>query len=292
MLFNSAQFLLLFFPIVTCVYYLLPRRFRWGLLLVASCYFYAVAVPVYLLVLAAIIVIDYAAGIAIEGSAGARRRMFLTISICANVGLLALFKYLDFVEVSATSLAHMIGWNYSVRTLGLVLPIGLSFHTFQSMAYTIDVYKGRAPAERHAGLFALYVLFYPQLVAGPIERPQHLLPQLRGHMLRADAGDPGFFGALSRPNVSAGLSLMLFGLFKKIVIADRLSTVVDPVYADPAQISADRLTVVVSTRKPARTLVDLVRWIDQLGVELADVQLRRPSLEDVFIELTGKSLRE
>jgi alginate O-acetyltransferase complex protein AlgI len=234
MLFNSALFLLVFFPIVTLAYYALPHRFRIWLLLGASAYFYAVAIPTYLLVLVGVVLVDYAAGLAIERAAGRSRRAILGISICVNVGLLAVFKYLDFFSHNAESLVRIIGWNYSARTLGLLLPIGLSFHTFQSMAYTIEVYRGRQAAERHLGVFALYVLFYPQLVAGPIERPQHLLPQLRRPPQLPDATwELGAFRAFRSSTVIAGLQLIVVGLFKKMVIADRLAVVVDAVYGDP-----------------------------------------------------------
>ncbi len=233
MLFNSALFLLLFFPVVTILYYLVPQPARWRVLLVASCYFYAVGIPAYLLVLAAIIAIDYTAGLLIERSAGARRTAVLMASLASNVLLLGVFKYADFLTGNLTTLAGLLGWNYSLATLGWLLPIGLSFHTFQSMAYTIEVYKGGQPAERHVGYFALYVLFYPQLVAGPIERPQHLLPQLHRPPLLSVHGLRGRLAGLAEPCIGAGLQLMLLGLFKKLVIADRLALAVDPIYSHP-----------------------------------------------------------
>ncbi len=233
MLFNSALFLLLFFPVVTLLYYLAPQPARWRVLLVASCYFYAVGIPAYLLVLAAVIAIDYTAGLLIEQSTAARRKTILALSLVSNLLLLGVFKYADFLAINVTELASLIGWNYSVATLGWLLPIGLSFHTFQSMAYTIEVYKGTQRAERHIGYFALYVLFYPQLVAGPIERPQHLLPQLRRPALLSAHGLRGRLAGLTEPCIAAGLQLMLLGLFKKMVIADRLALAVDPVYGDP-----------------------------------------------------------
>jgi D-alanyl-lipoteichoic acid acyltransferase DltB (MBOAT superfamily) len=232
-LFNSGLFLLLFFPVVTLLYHALPQRQRWALLLVASCYFYMVAVPAYLGILATIIVIDYTAGLAIEGASGGRRRAYLVASIVSNLGLLALFKYAGFAVENAARLAQVIGWNYTSEALSLALPIGLSFHTFQSMAYTIEVYRGSQPAERHAGYFALYVMFYPQLVAGPIERPQHLLPQLKRPPELSAAGLRGRLRGLAEPCVGEGLQLMVVGLFKKLVIADRVAVVVDNVYATP-----------------------------------------------------------
>jgi alginate O-acetyltransferase complex protein AlgI len=242
-LFNSALFLLLFFPIVTLLYYLVPQPARWRVLLVASCYFYAVGIPAYLLVLAAIIAIDYTAGILIERAAGPRRKTILAVSLASNLLLLGVFKYADFLSGNVTALASLLGWNYSLATLGWLLPIGLSFHTFQSMAYTIEVYKGAQRAERHLGYFALYVLFYPQLVAGPIERPQHLLPQLHRPPLLSARGLRGGLAGLSEPCLAAGLQLMLLGLFKKLVIADRLALAVDPIYGDPHLYAASALLI-------------------------------------------------
>ncbi|MBY0493534.1 MAG: MBOAT family protein [Cyanobacteria bacterium] len=233
MLFNSALFLLLFFPVVTLLYYLVPQPARWRVLLVASCYFYAVGIPAYLLVLAAVIVIDFTAGILIEQSTGTKRKAILAASLASNLLLLGVFKYADFLSGNLTALAALIGWNYSLATLGWLLPIGLSFHTFQSMAYTIEVYRGAQRAERHFGYFALYVLFYPQLVAGPIERPQHLLPQLHRPPLLSARGLRGGLAGLAEPCIMSGLQLMLLGLFKKLVIADRLALAVDPIYSDP-----------------------------------------------------------
>ncbi|MBM3461100.1 MAG: methyltransferase domain-containing protein [Armatimonadetes bacterium] len=216
MLFNSVQFLL-FFPLVTLVYYALPHRFRWMHLLLASCVFYCAFVPIYLLILVFTILVDYFAGIAIDGARGNRRKLFLLLSVCANVGVLAVFKYYNFFigNINAVS-------GISLPLLQILLPIGLSFHTFQAMSYTIEVYAGRQEAERHLGLFSLYVLFYPQLVAGPIERPQNLLHQFREEKsFRSD-------------DLLYGLRLMLWGFFKKVVIADRLAIYVNAVFAHPA----------------------------------------------------------
>jgi alginate O-acetyltransferase complex protein AlgI len=221
MLFNSLSFLL-FFPITTVIYFLLPHRMRWIHLLACSCVFYAAFIPSYLLVLLAVILIDYTAGLLIERAIGRARVMFLILSLVANIGLLGIFKYFDFLNANVRSIANFIHWNYPVRNLGMLLPIGLSFHTFQSMAYTIEVYRGRQRAERNFGIYSLYVMFYPQLVAGPIERPQHLLHQFReNHDFNAD-------------RTFDGLRQMLWGFFKKVVIADRIAAIVDAIYADPA----------------------------------------------------------
>jgi D-alanyl-lipoteichoic acid acyltransferase DltB (MBOAT superfamily) len=172
MLFNSIAFLI-FFPIVTILFFLLPHRARWLLLLIASCFFYCFFIPAYLLILFAIIIIDYSAGLLIEKK-NSYKKIWLLASIAANLGVLGIFKYYDFF---ISNINDFSGTQFTL--LNLVLPIGLSFHTFQAMSYTLEVYKGKFPAERHLGIYALYVMFYPQLVAGPIERPQHMFPQLK-----------------------------------------------------------------------------------------------------------------
>jgi alginate O-acetyltransferase complex protein AlgI len=223
MLFNSLHFLI-FFQIVVALYFSLPHRLRWILLLFSSCYFYMVFIPKYILILFVLILIDYAAGIFIENTQdAARRRTILIVSLAANVGMLSIFKYFNFLNDNLTGLLSALNWKNAIPSLGLILPIGLSFHTFQSMSYTIEVYRGNQKAERHLGFYALYVLFFPQLVAGPIERPQHLLHQYREEH------------SFDYERVVDGLKLMTWGLFKKVVIADRLTILVDHVYGAPGR---------------------------------------------------------
>ncbi len=218
MLFNSVEFLL-FFPLVTLGYFVLPGRYRWAWLLAASVVFYAFFRVVYLAILAATIVIDYAAGRLIEQAHGRRRKAYLVMSLVANIGVLAIFKYYNFLNDNISGLYSLLHLGaYPLPALKILLPIGLSFHTFQAMSYTIEVYRGHQPAERHFGLYALYVMFYPQLAAGPIERPQHLLPQLHAHH------------SFSYERLRSGLLLLAWGLFKKVVIADRVAVVVNQVY--------------------------------------------------------------
>jgi alginate O-acetyltransferase complex protein AlgI len=222
MLFNSFNFLL-FFPTVTAIYFLLPHRFRWIFLLAASCFFYMAFIPVYILVLFTTIIIDYIAAIFIEESQGQKRKIFLIISILSTCLVLFIFKYFNFFNANLGHLAHLLHWNYSIKRLSLLLPIGLSFHTFQSLSYVIEVYRGNQKAERHFGIYALYVMFFPQLTAGPIERPQNLLHQFyeKHHF--------------DYERVTDGLKLILWGLFKKAVIADRLAILVNTVYDDPSK---------------------------------------------------------
>lgn len=220
MLFNSFAFLI-FFPIVTITYFLLPHRFRWALILAASCYFYMAFVPQYILILGVTILVDYFAGLGLEKLKGNKRRWLLLASILANVGMLAFFKYFNFANENLSALANFLHWNYPVHNLSIILPIGLSFHTFQSLSYTIEVYRGHQKAERHLGYLALYVMYYPQLVAGPIERPQNVL-----HQLHAEH-------RFEYRRVADGLKWMAWGMFKKVVIADRMATFVNPIYNDP-----------------------------------------------------------
>lgn len=231
MLFNTIEFML-FFPLVTALYYLLPHRWRWMMLLAASCFFYMWFIPKYILILLVTIVIDYAAGILIEkvqsGTApplstphSPLSTLILTISIVSTCLVLFIFKYLNFCSENLVALAQHFGWAHPSRVLSIALPIGLSFHTFQSLSYVIEVYRGNQRAERHFGYYALYVMFYPQLVTGPIERPQSLLRQLHTEQ------------PFRYENIANGLRLILFGLFLKMVVADNLGTMVDAVYAAP-----------------------------------------------------------
>lgn len=190
------------------------------MLLVASCYFYMAFKPVYIAILGFTIVVDYFAGIFIEQTSGQKKKIFLIASLIANIGVLATFKYWNFINQNITDLLGMTGAENPLPFLDILLPVGLSFHTFQAMSYTIEVYRGHQKAERHFGIYSLYVMFYPQLVAGPIERPQNLLHQFREeHYWDVDRFKRGF-------------SQMLWGFFKKVVIADRLSVFVNEVYGD------------------------------------------------------------
>ena len=243
MLFNSIDFLI-YFPIVTGLFFLMPHRHRWLVLLIASCFFYIVFIPAYIFILFLAIVIDYWAAIFIEKVTGKNKKIFLTISIMSTVMLLFFFKYFNFFHINFILLSDKLGLGYSLTVnlltpikpflerleicrsdssgfMNLLLPIGLSFHTFQSLAYVIEVYYGRYKAEHHFGIYSLYVMFYPQLVAGPIERPYNLLRQLNEKK------------SFDYERVVSGLKLMFWGIFKKVVIADRLAMFVGSVFNNP-----------------------------------------------------------
>jgi len=190
-------------------------------------------IPAYILILLFTIVIGYFAGIYMEVNQGKRKKVFLTTGLIVIIGVLAFFKYYNFLNDNLSFILHSIGFQNPIPNLSIILPIGLSFHTFQEMSYLLEVYRGRQKAERHLGIFSVYVMFYPQLVAGPIERPQHLLKQFY---------EKHYFDFRNAEN---GLKLMLWGLFKKIVVADRLAIYVNAVYNNAEHHNG--ITLIVAT---------------------------------------------
>lgn len=220
MLFNSLHFLL-FLPLVVALYYLIVPKHRWILIFFASCYFYMVFVPSYILILFFIILVDYFSAIAIESAAQKRKKFWLILSLVSNILLLGFFKYFNFFNENLEVVFSLFGKEFHPRNLEIILPIGLSFHTFQSMSYTIEVYKGTQKAEKHLGYFANYVLFFPQMVAGPIERYDRLGFELK------QTHHPVY------SNFAQGFRLILGGLFIKMVIADNLAPYVNQVYEAP-----------------------------------------------------------
>jgi len=188
-------------------------------------------IPVYILILGFTIMIDYFAGIFLEETHGKKRKYWLIASLIANIGVLAIFKYYNFLNDNLSAILNTAGYQNHIPHLGILLPIGLSFHTFQAMSYTIEVYRGHQKAERHFGIYSLYVMFYPQLVAGPIERPQNLIHQFyEKHYFEYE-------------RVVEGLKMMLWGLFMKLVIADRLAIYVNAVYNNADQHSGKTLAL-------------------------------------------------
>ncbi len=232
MLFNSIPFLFFFVGVFIAYYFIVPDRYRWLLLLLASCYFYMAFIPQYILILFFLITLDFFLAKGIAASSGPHRKTMLTLSILANLGTLFFFKYFNFFNANVAHIAQAIHWNYSPLLLQIALPLGLSFHVFQSLSYVIEVYKGRQEPERHYGIYALYVMFFPQLVAGPIERPQQLLWQFHDSH------------PFSSPKVREGLELMLWGFFKKLVIADWIGQSVDHIYANAG--ASDGLTLLIA----------------------------------------------
>lgn len=222
MTFISLQFAI-FFCIVVPLYFALPQRLRIPLLLISSYVFYAFSRVEYVLLIAFSTVVDYIAAREIsktDEEFTTKRRFLLGLSIFVNLGVLFLFKYFNFFNNSVEFVSTTLGYDFSAFNHQLILPVGISFYTFQSMAYTIDVYRGRIEVENRFTVFATYVAFFPQLVAGPIERAHNMLPQFH-RSVRFDY-----------ERVVSGLRLILWGVFKKVVIADRLAVYVNSVYND------------------------------------------------------------
>lgn len=221
MLFNSIEFLI-FLPIVLILFYGIPKKFKWILLLVASYYFYGSWKVTYLSLLAISTVIDFVSAQQIAKTNNVKvKKFFLFLSLCANLGILFYFKYAGFFTHEFSKAFET--WNVYLKSFeNIVLPVGISFYTFQSMSYTIDVYRGKLKPSKHIGLFALYVAYFPQLVAGPIERAGHLLNQFSK------------FRKVHRSDVYFGITRILLGFFKKLVVADRLAIIVNSIYDNPS----------------------------------------------------------
>lgn len=225
MLFNSISFLL-FFPIVCLCYFAIPAewlRARNGLLLGASFYFYMNWEPAYAMLLLLCIVITWGTALGIgrhdaHGRGKLFRKCWLVVGIMVNLSVLFLFKYYNFITAAIADMMHSLGMSVSMVRFQLLLPVGISFYTFQALGYSIDVYRGKLSAERHFPTYALYVSFFPQLVAGPIERSTHLLPQFRERH------------AFNYGQAMEGLRLMMWGYFMKLVVADRCGLYVDAVF--------------------------------------------------------------
>lgn len=229
MLFNSIEYAL-FLPAVFALFYLRQStRWRQVLLLAGSYLFYGAWDWRFLGLIILSTSIDYLVARRLEGARPENRRALVMTSIGVNLGILAAFKYFGFFVESAQTLVEAAGIRVSMPLLIVALPVGISFYTFQSMAYTVDVYRGRVDPEHDPIVFALYVAFFPQLVAGPIERANRLLPQLR---------------SLENPthdDRSLGFQLILLGLFKKLAIADAVAPIVDAAFETPSEMSRSAL---------------------------------------------------
>lgn len=226
MLFNTIDFLI-FLPIVIITYYLLPHKLRWILLLAASYYFYMSWKVEYIVLIMISTLVDYFSGIMMGKRETKKARLpFLLLSLVANLGLLFIFKYFNFTAENLNMLVGRIGIDRDLPMMHFLLPVGISFYTFQTLSYAIEVYMGKQKPEKHLGYFALYVSFFPQLVAGPIERFSRLAPQLKAKH------------SFSYKNLANGLRLILYGLFIKMVIADNLAGFVDQVYDAPEKFAS------------------------------------------------------
>lgn len=236
MLFNSVQFLF-FFAIIVFIYFILPQKARWVMLLISSYYFYMCWNAKYALLMALSTVVTYTSGILL-GQASKRsknqlKKLWVMLSFIINLSILFFFKYYNLFTGTLSYLGETTGFPITLPAFDVVLPVGISFYTFQALSYTVDVYRGDLPYERNLARYALFVSFFPQLVAGPIERSTRLLPQLKQTH------------SFSFERLFTGLQLMLWGLFQKIAIADRVAVIVNTVYENYASYSG--IIIVFST---------------------------------------------
>ena len=235
MLFNSLQFLI-FFPIVTLVYFLIPHKIRYLWLLGASYYFYMCWNPEYALLMATSTVITYASGIFIDkGKTELSRKIMVGISFTLNLAILFYFKYFYFTVDNINAIRQLLGLSVLTPKFDVILPVGISFYTFQALSYTVDVYRKELEPEKNILKYALFVSFFPQLVAGPIERSKNLIKQVH---------ERHYF---DYNRVRSGLLIMLWGFFLKLVIADRAAILVNTAYDNPENFSGLLLTVATVT---------------------------------------------
>lgn len=240
MIFNSLQFLI-FFPLVTLLYFVFPQRVRWVWLLVTSYYFYMCWNPRYAVLIAASTVITFLSGLLIdrenrEADAARRirrKKLWVALSFVLNLSILFFFKYWGFFSDNIIALGGLAGISIQMPKFDVLLPVGISFYTFQALSYTMDVYRGEIYAEKNIFKYALFVSFFPQLVAGPIERSKNLLIQVN---------QPHYFDP---DRVRDGLLLMLWGFFQKVVIADRIGVLVDRVYDNWSKVAG--ISIVLAT---------------------------------------------
>lgn len=233
MTFNSWEFLI-FYPIVALLYFCLPKKLKWPMLLCASYYFYAFYQADLLFLIVTTTVISWLASNVIERTKNEKLKKFmLAITLIVCLGVLFFYKYFNFLAGSVVSIINMLGGEAPPVVLNLILPVGISFYTFQTLSYVIDVYRGDIKTEKNLFFYALFVSFFPQLVAGPIERPDNLVPQLReAHKWNNE-------------NAIKGAKHMLVGFFKKICVADLISIYVNAIYNDVE--SATGFGVIIAT---------------------------------------------
>jgi len=243
MLFNSIDFLI-FFPIVTIAYFLIPHRFRYLWLLFASYYFYMCWNPKYALLMATSTVITWASGILIDRANNKKnkteqektkeKKLWVALSFISNLAILFFFKYFDFALANVNAVLAQFNFELIQPAFDVVLPVGISFYTFQALSYTVDIYRKEIYAEKNILKYALFVSFFPQLVAGPIERSSNLLKQIQNVHLQKK---------ISYEKFTNGFALMLYGYFQKVFIADKAAVLANTVFAAPEQYTTIELAL-------------------------------------------------
>jgi D-alanyl-lipoteichoic acid acyltransferase DltB (MBOAT superfamily) len=230
MIFNSLGFLI-FFGITSILYFIIPLKHQKHFLLITSIIFYSFYIPWHVLLLVSIIILNFYYGILMVKVIARHRKSLVIGILLVNIAFLIVFKYLNFLNSNIGNLAKLIGWNYSIGVLEVLLPLGISFYIFKCISYDIEVYRGNVEPEKNISIFMLYVTIYPELLAGPIDRPQNLLSQIRTTH------------KFEYTRVTNGLKLMAWGYFQKWVIADRLALMVNNVYDNPHGFSGPSLVL-------------------------------------------------
>src|SRR5574337_486287 len=250
MLFNSIQFIVFFIIVLASVAVIKKRKFQHLFLLLASYFFFYYSSNYLIVLLIYSTLLDFYLGGAIyKSSDPVRRKMLLICSMAGNLGLLGFFKYADFAISQFNALGTSLGLGSNIPLLNLVLPIGISFYTFHTMTYTIDIYRGQLVPSKTFREFALFVTFFPSLVAGPILRASQILPQFREQIAQSEVGTK--VGSrlklilLEESNLKFGVTMMAFGFLKKMLFSDNISPMVNDIFNYP--VGAESFTIILAT---------------------------------------------
>ena len=246
MLFTTIEFLVFFVFVISVISTIRYRKFQHTLLLSASYFFFFFSSNYLLALLIFSTLLDFYAGRAIWNNKNIRiKKIILSLSLAGNIGLLGFFKYADFGIAQLNSLGNLLGFGPEIPLLNIVLPIGISFYTFQSMSYTIDIYRGKLEPSKSLGEFALFVAFFPQLVAGPILRAKDFLPQLREKIKNFGSEQNIRQILIHDSNLKMGITIMSFGFLKKMFFADNIAPFVNEVFQNP--IGLDSFAIFLGT---------------------------------------------
>ena len=242
MLFNTIDFLVFFVIVLACIPILKQRKFQHLFLLLASYFFFYYTSNYLIVLLIASTILDFYVGKTIwKTSDITKKKILLVISLAGNLGLLGFFKYADFAILQFNFLGEQFNFANEIPLLNLVLPIGISFYTFQTISYTVDIYRGKLQPSESLKEFALFVTFFPQLVAGPIVRASEFLPQLREKMEKGKGNLKQII--IHNSNLKLGITIMMFGFLKKMFFADNIAPLVNDIFANP--IGAESFTIIL-----------------------------------------------
>lgn len=244
MLFNTPDFIIFFVFVLAIVSVIKYKRFQYLFLLFGSYFFFYFSSNYLITLLIFSAILDFQVGKAIyETKNVSRKKILLILSLVGNLGLLGFFKYVDFTIGQINTFVNVLGFNGDISFLNLVLPIGISFYTFQTISYTVDIYRGELKPCKSFTEFALFVSFFPQLVAGPIVRAKEFLPQLREKIQDFGAGNKLRLIKIQHSNLKLGITIMTFGFLKKMFFADNIAPLVNDLFANP--MGAESFTIII-----------------------------------------------